>query len=251
MGVLYGYCRISTNKQSIERQERNILRIYPDAVIIKEIYTGTSFDRPKWNWLMKVIRDNEDGIVFDEVSRMGRNAEEGFESYKDLFERGINLVFLKESHINTESYRESLKSVIDMDIRSGDPDADELVNAIVKALKQFTLSKVEKDIYRAFEQAEKEVDYLHRRTQEGIEMARLNGKQIGLKKGTKLTTRKSIEAKRAILKYNRAFGGPLNNIETMRQAGISEKSFYKYRKEIVAELARQNADENTEDCENG
>lgn len=238
MGVLYGYCRISTSKQSIERQERNILRIYPDAVIIKEIYTGTSFDRPKWNWLMKVIKE-DDAIVFDEVSRMGRNAAEGYEIYKELFEKGINLIYLKESHINTESYRESLKNVIDMEIRSGDPDADELVNAIVKAVKRFALSKVEKDIYKAFDQAEKEVDYLHRRTQEGIEMARLNGKKIGIKKGTKLVTRKSVEAKRAIRKYNKAFGGPLNNIETIRQVGISETSFYKYRKEIIEEIAME------------
>lgn len=238
MGKLYGYCRISTDKQSIERQVRNILRVYPDAIIVKEVYTGTSFDRPRWNWLMRVIQD-DDGIVFDEVSRMGRNAAEGFEIYKDLFERGINLIYLKESHINTESYRESLKSVIDLEIQSGDPDADEFVNAIGKALKQFTLSKVEKDIYNAFAQAEKEVDYLHRRTKEGIEMARLNGKQIGLKKGTKLVTRKSIEAKRAIRKYNKAFGGPLNNLETIRQAGISETSFYKYRKEIIAEIAME------------
>lgn len=238
MGKLYGYCRISTSKQSIERQERNILRVYPDAIIIKEIYTGTSFDRPKWNWLMKVIQE-DDAIVFDEVSRMGRNAAEGYEIYKELFEKGINLIYLKESHINTESYRESLKNVIDMEIRSGDPDADELVNAIVKAVKRFALSKVEKDIYKAFDQAEKEVDYLHRRTQEGIEMARLNGKKIGLKKGTKLVTRKSVEAKRAIQKYNKAFGGPLNNIETIRQVGISETSFYKYRKEIIEEIAME------------
>ena len=238
MGKLYGYCRISTIKQSIERQERNILRVYPDAIIIKEIYTGTSFDRPKWNWLMKVIQE-DDAIVFDEVSRMGRNAAEGYEIYKELFEKGINLIYLKESHINTESYRESLKNVIDMEIRSGDPDADELVNAIVKAVKRFALSKVEKDIYKAFDQAEKEVDYLHRRTQEGIEMARLNGKKIGLKKGTKLVTRKSVEAKRAIRKYNKAFGGPLNNIETIRQVGISEMSFYKYRKEIIEEIAME------------
>lgn len=238
MGVLYGYCRISTSKQSIERQERNILRIYPDAVIIKEIYTGTSFDRPKWNWLMKVIKE-DDAIVFDEVSRMGRNAAEGYEIYKELFEKGINLIYLKESHINTESYRESLKNVIDMEIRSGDPDADELVNAIVKAVKRFALSKVEKDIYKAFDQAEKEVDYLHRRTQEGIEMARLNGKKIGINKGTKLVTKKSVEAKRAIRKYNKAFGGPLNNIETIRQVGISETSFYKYRKEIIEEIAME------------
>ena len=46
-----------------------------------------------------------------------------------------------------------------------------------------------------FEQSEKEVQDLHRRTAEGIETARLRGKQIGQKQGTKLTTKKSIEAK--------------------------------------------------------
>ena len=38
---VYGYCRISTSKQSMERQIRNIKLAYPDAVIVKETYTGT------------------------------------------------------------------------------------------------------------------------------------------------------------------------------------------------------------------
>ena len=37
----YGYCRISTGKQNIERQVRNILAAYPSAIIVKEIFTGT------------------------------------------------------------------------------------------------------------------------------------------------------------------------------------------------------------------
>lgn len=41
----------------------------------------------------------------------------------------------------------------------------------------------EKQIRIAFEQAQKEVDDLHQRTREGIETARLNGKQIGQKRG--------------------------------------------------------------------
>lgn len=41
--MIYGYCRISTNKQSIDRQIRNIKAAYPDAVIVEEIYTGTKF----------------------------------------------------------------------------------------------------------------------------------------------------------------------------------------------------------------
>lgn len=51
--VTYGYCRISTKKQSIERQIRNIKAQYPDAVIIIETYTGTKMERPEWNKLLK------------------------------------------------------------------------------------------------------------------------------------------------------------------------------------------------------
>ena len=33
--MTYGYCRISTKKQSLERQVRNIKAEYPDAVILQ------------------------------------------------------------------------------------------------------------------------------------------------------------------------------------------------------------------------
>ena len=39
MGKIYGYVRISTKKQNMERQIRNIQKEYPEAVIIKEVYT--------------------------------------------------------------------------------------------------------------------------------------------------------------------------------------------------------------------
>lgn len=41
--MIYGYCRISTGKQSIERQIRNIKTTYPEAIIVEEVYTGTKF----------------------------------------------------------------------------------------------------------------------------------------------------------------------------------------------------------------
>ena len=41
--MIYGYCRISTGKQSIDRQIRNIKSAWSDAVIVEEIYTGTRF----------------------------------------------------------------------------------------------------------------------------------------------------------------------------------------------------------------
>ena len=36
---IYGYCRISTAKQSIDRQIRNIKAEYPSAYIVQEAYT--------------------------------------------------------------------------------------------------------------------------------------------------------------------------------------------------------------------
>ena len=233
--MIYGYCRISTKKQSIDRQIRNIKREFPTAIILTEAFTGTKLDRPEWNRLNRKLKMGET-IVFDEVSRMSRNAKEGFALYQRLFNIGINLVFLKEPHMNTDSYKEAMQGIFNTEIQSGDKATDDLVNSIMAAVNKFMMNKVEKDIYKAFEQAQKEVDYLHQRTKEGIETARLNGKQIGLEKGTKLTTKKSLVAKEVIKKHNKDFGGSLSNEDTWKLAGISKMTFYKYKNELLADL---------------
>ena len=230
-----GYCRISTKKQSIDRQIRNIEREFSNATIYKEAFTGTKIDRPEWNKLNRKLKFG-DTIVFDEVSRMSRNAKEGFALYQRLFKIGINLVFLKEPYMNTDSYKEAMQGIFNTEIQSGDKATDDLVNSIMAAVNNFMMNKVEKDIYKAFEQAQKEVDYLHQRTKEGIETARLNGKRIGLEKGSKLTTKKSIEAKEIIRKHNKSFGGSLSNEETWKLAGISKMTFYKYKDEMRLEM---------------
>ena len=232
--IIYGYCRISTVKQKIQRQIDNIKREYPEAVIITEEYTGTTTNRPNWNKLYKQAIDKASKgeavtIVFDEVSRMSRNANEGVKLYEELYNMGIELVFIKEPHINTNVYREATKNSIEM---TGNEIADEYIKATNKVM--MILAK--KQIQIAFEQAQKEVDYLHQRTKEGIETARLNGKRIGLEKGSKLTTKKSIEAKEIIRKHNKSFGGSLSNEETWKLAGISKMTFYKYKDEIRLEM---------------
>ena len=77
----YGYCRKSQQKQNIERQIRNIKAEYPNAVIVQEAYTGTTIDRKEWNKLYKAVKAG-DTIIFDSVSRMSRNAVEGFTAYE-------------------------------------------------------------------------------------------------------------------------------------------------------------------------
>ena len=56
MCKVYGYCRISTPKQSIDRQERNIKAAYPEALITKEEFTGTKIDgRKGLERILKVV----------------------------------------------------------------------------------------------------------------------------------------------------------------------------------------------------
>ena len=94
---IYGYARISRPQQSIERQIRNIKTMYPTSIILQESFTGTKMDRPEWNKLCKKV-DCGDTIVFDSVSRMARTADEGIQTYFELFQRGVQLVFLQEHH---------------------------------------------------------------------------------------------------------------------------------------------------------
>lgn len=88
--MIYGYCRISTRKQKLSRQEENIKKEYPEAIIYKEAYTGTTLDRPVFTRLLGRINPG-DTIVFDEVSRMSRDAAEGFALYEQLYENDIEL----------------------------------------------------------------------------------------------------------------------------------------------------------------
>lgn len=222
--MIYGYCRISTAKQNIERQIRNIQKAYPDADIRQEVYTGTKSEgRKVFEQLLKIVRAG-DTIVFDSVSRMSRNAETGFEIYQQLYHRGIELIFLKEPHINTATYKKALSSNIALTGTKTD--------IILKAVNEYLMELAKEQIQLAFEQSEKEVADLHQRTKEGIETARLNGRQIGQKAGTVLTTKKSIEAKQGILKYAKAFGGSLTDTECMKLLGIAKNTYYKYKAQL-------------------
>lgn len=58
---------------------------------------------------------------------MSRNAEEGFFLYEELFNKGINLIFLKEPHINTDTYRKAVESKLQIAFNSGDGATDELM----------------------------------------------------------------------------------------------------------------------------
>ena len=219
----YGYCRISKAKQSIERQIRNIKAAYPNALIIQEVFTRTRIDRKEWQKLVSKVKDG-DTIIFDSVSRMSGNADDGFAAYEDLYSRGVSLVFLKEPHINTETYKKALQNNVQL--------TGSNVDYILEGVNKYLMALAQEQIRLAFEQSEKEVEDLHQRTREGIETARLNGKQIGQRKGAKLTTKKSMAAKEIIRKHSQDFNGTLNDMEVMQLTGLARNTYYKYKKEL-------------------
>ena len=228
----YGYCRISRKTQSIDRQIRNIKAKHPDAVIVQEEYTGTKIEgRTAFEKLLKTVRSG-DQIVFDSVSRMSRNAAEGFVLYQELIRRGIELSFLKEPHIDSVVYKEAAEKQIAA-IRTGDAATDELMAAITNGINRYMLRLAERQIQLAFDQAQKEVDDLHARTREGIETARLSGKQIGGVTGRKLNVKKAESAKKMIRRYSRDFDGSLSDMECMRLIGIARNTYYKYKRELM------------------
>lgn len=226
--MIYGYARISRPTQNIERQIRNITEYEPKAKIITEAYTGTTQERPEWCRLLKILKP-DDTIIFDSVSRMSRNAEEGIEEYERLYNEGINLVFLKEHQIDTQTYRSAIHQQIEM---TGNEIADEFIKAINNVL----MILARKQIYLSFKQAQKEVDDLHKRTSEGIKTAKLKGKQVGRPVGVSIVSQKSVTAKQIILQHSKDFGGTLNDTEVIKLIGnISRNTYYKYKKELKEE----------------
>ena len=229
----YGYCRVSTQHQRITRQITNISEIYPSAKIIKEFYTGTRQDRPNWTSLINQIKKG-DTIVFDSVSRMSRNAAEGFKDYKTLYEMGVNLIFLNEPLINTSVFDSTRNNLLNINIETGNAAVDDFFKGNIELINNFMMALAEEQIKAALDQAEKEVVDLHSRISQGIREAKKSGTQIGLPKGSKLTTKKSLECKTLIQKHSIDFGGSLEDPDVIKLCGCSRNSYYKYKKELRA-----------------
>lgn len=224
----YGYIRISRKQQSLDRQERNIKAEYPNAIIVEEIFTGTKLEgRVQFNKLLNKVKKG-DTIIFDSVSRMSRNSEEGIKLYEELFNAGVELIFLKENYINTSTYKKALNNNIAL--------TGTAVDSILRGINEYLMNLAKEQIKIAFDQAEKEVQDLRQRTREGLETARLNGKQIGIKKGSKLVTKKSIEIKKEIKRLSRDFEGTLNDIDVMRLTRVARNTYYKYKRELQLEI---------------
>lgn len=235
MAKVFGMARVSTKRQKLDRQITNIKAAYPTADIRREHYTGTTINRPQWIRLKAEARAG-DTIVFDSVSRMSRNAAEGFADYQELYRRGVELVFLKEPHINTAVFRQSAERVIRLSVNTGNGAVDEYFAGNLELINRLLLKLAEQQIQLAFDQSEKEVSDLHQRISEGMREAAKKGTRIGIAQGTTLTTKKSIECKELIQRHAASFGGSLTDTQLIKLCGCSRNSYYKYKRELLDEV---------------
>ena len=225
--TIYGYARVSTKSQSIDRQVANILRAYPDLDtknLFCESFTGRTTDRPEFQRLLKRVQAG-DTLALDSVSRFSRNAEEGFTLYEDLYKKGVNLVFLKEPYINTQIYRKALSVTL--------PEvSNECLRPMMEGIEKTLILLAKEQFKQAFEQAEKEVKDLRQRTREGMK-AKGAGEKIGAAhRGMTYNVKKREKAFELIRKHSKTFGGSLSDPEVMALIGCGRRAYYQYKKAL-------------------
>lgn len=228
---IYGYVRVSTMQQKTKRQIDNIKAYSGYAVIYEEKQTGTNIEsREVFRSLLKKLKSG-DTVVFDSVSRMSRNESEGYALYMELMDRGIELVFLKEPHIDTAEFKRRTKNQIDS-IKTGNQNIDSLINTIIEAIMKYAEDNLKDDIRLAFQQAQKERDDLVQRVIEGkAKSEKHQGRPSGSRnKGSK----KAAHVKQVILEQSRDFGGRFSDAKIMRDylPTLARGTYYKYKKEL-------------------
>mgnify|MGYP002298010710 CR=1 FL=1 len=174
-----GYIRVSTQEQNTMRQEVLMQELGVDEVYIDRL-SGKNTDRPELKKMMDYVRKG-DTVIVESISRFARNTRDLLDLVEKLSEKGVEFVSKKEA--------------IDTTTPTG----------------KFMLT-----VFGAV--AELEREYILQRQQEGIAIAKAEGKYRG---------RKPIERSNfdAVEKLWRA--GTISAAEAMRRLDMSRSTFYR------------------------
>ena len=109
--------RISTQEdrglQKFTRQEGALDKYAKDHNIeyvlsVKEDKSGKNFtDRAEWNKLERMVHPG-DTIVFKDICRFTREAENGYSKYMELLNKGIELIFINNQTVSTPYIKQLL-----------------------------------------------------------------------------------------------------------------------------------------------
>ena len=151
----YGYARVSTRDQNVDRQ-LDALWAFPveDQRIYVDYYTGATFERPRYRQLVRRLREG-DLVVVTSIDQLGRNYEEIIEQWRRLTrERLVDIVVLDTPLLDTRARI------------SGEGD---VTRTFISDLVLQLLSYV----------AQVERENIRRRQAEGIAAARARGARFG------------------------------------------------------------------------
>lgn len=151
MKNFYGYMRVSSIEQNIERQKIELLKY---GIIDKNIYcdklSGKNFNRPQYQRLKKKLKEG-DVLVVKSIDRLGRN-------YDDIQEEWREIVKNKKADI----------VILDMPILDTRTNKD-LIGTLISDIVLQLLSYV----------AQSERENIRQRQAEGIAIAKAQGKHLG------------------------------------------------------------------------
>lgn len=201
---IYGYCRVSTKEQNLDRQIEALLQYGVDERdIITDKASGKDFNRNGYLTLRDTLLRPGDTLVIKELDRLGRDMEQIKEEWQKLIKKGIDIIVLDTPILNTSNKTDLEKS---------------LISNIVFELLSYM--------------AEKERLKIKSRQMEGIQALkdRNNGKGIG-RPGIDLNT--LSQEQQRILKdnYNKWINKEITGVDFMKKLGLKKNSFYKIIKQ--------------------
>lgn len=212
----YGYERVSTKDQNLERQDTAIKKFrsdIPESNIFRDKQTGKNFDREQYK-TMKIILEhvskaNDSGelieVVVEELDRLGRNSEGIKKELQWFKEHGICVRILEIPTTLIELKHET-KWVMD------------LVNQILI------------EVYAAM--AQQELEKREKRQREGIEEAHKKGVKFG---------RPCIKVNKDDLErtYYTWKAGKITAVEAMEKLDLKPNTFYRRMAQYEAGLKHE------------
>lgn len=231
MGNYYSYKRISTDteRQNFNRQIKSLEKYATDhnieyVVEFTEEMSAKNFaDRPQFLKLDKILQSG-DTVVFKDLSRFTREAENGYKKYMDWMNRGINMVFLDNPTVSTDYIRQMMQTASEQDIVT-----KTAMESIIKLL-----------IIVELDRGEKQRLYISKSIKDGIAAS---DKKSGRKAGQLDKMTDELKADIDYYLDNRK----VTQIELMNRHNISRNTLKKYIAYIESKKGAPHAEKRTTD----
>jgi DNA invertase Pin-like site-specific DNA recombinase len=117
MNNIYGYARVSTKEQHLDRQIHALLECgVSRGNIFTDKKSGKDFDRPKYLRLMKRLKKG-DTVFIKSIDRLGRNYDEIIEQWRVITkEKGADIVVIDMPLLDTRQKERDLTGTFIADL---------------------------------------------------------------------------------------------------------------------------------------